>query len=391
MKILLINDYESGVGGAESYLNLLSKLLKKNGYEVIIFGSSKKPKSIISFFTRWFSFYYYFAALNKIREFKPDVVHVHNIARQVSPSVIIAAKKKGLPIVMTTHDFYYVCPKTWMIFKDDKSCKFGVSSKCLLNNCKTFRMGIYNYPLHWLNWLQVNIQRKILKKHVDLFISPSKILSYWIKKSLNLENVIHIPNFVESNTYKLEKNTETFLLFVGRLSKEKGVESLIRAMNLVIKKFPNIKLKIVGKGPEKEKLTKLSNYLGICKNVDFLGFVSNEKLQILYQNCYTVVMPSIWMENNPIVGLETIAHGKPLIGSNIGGMPEIIQEGENGCLFSPKKLEDIANKITKIISDKNLADKMGKNAKTMHNNHYSPDVHFKRLMTAYTTLLSKHK
>ncbi len=174
-----------------------------------------------------------------------------------------------------------VCPKTWMIYRDKKPCKYGFGWKCVISNCYTQKMGIINFPYHWLKWLKVWLHRIIIKRYADYFVYPSKILTYWAKKNLKTDNISYISNFVDikiNKNQKINKRGNQFL-FVGRLSKEKGIDILIKAVKLVKEKFPDIEVKIIGDGPERENLKNLTKILNIDNNIKFLGRIPKEELQ----------------------------------------------------------------------------------------------------------------
>jgi len=217
MRILLINDLSIIAGGAEQVVFDTKKLLEERGNIVRILGSNTKEE-FLSLLSRWFSLKYYCFTKKIIKEFDPDIVHIHNFSRIISPSPIIAAKRLKKKVVLTIHDFHMYCPKTWAIFRDGKICEKGYNLFCPFYNCYTFKRGKIYVFYHILKWLKVGLHRKIIKKYVDCFICPSKKLKEFIQKNLNIppERVIYLPNFVEiknQNTEKEKKNNQ--FLFVG--------------------------------------------------------------------------------------------------------------------------------------------------------------------------------
>jgi len=386
MKILLMNDYSFMLAGAERYVIDFKKLLERNGYEVKILGSRKKS-TYSSLISRTFSLKWYLKTVENIKSFKPDIFHINSLSWVISPSPLIAAKRFGIPTVCTVHNFHYICPKSWMLNENQEICKYGYSKKCLFSKCFPKSKKIFDL----LNYFKVGIHRIILRKYVDVFICPSKILTDWMQINFRKKGVVHIPNFVDiKKRHGNEKSSNGYLLYVGRLSKEKGIHYLIKAIEKVIQDFPNVKLKVVGHGPEKENLEKLAVDMGIENNIDFLGFVTDQELKTFFENCYAVVMPSFWMENNPIVGLESLAYKKPLIGSNIGGIPEIIIDGKTGYLFRPEDYEDLSEKIMDLLSNPERGEKFGRNAKKLYDNEFTPTIHINKLEDLYNKLISKN-
>jgi len=387
MRILQVNDTTEKYGGAEVYVHNLLKLLRDNGHKVEIFGSEKFQNKL-SFITRFYDPFIYFKFSKKIKEFKPDIIHCHNICRTISPSVLHAAKKHKIPIVMTVHDFHLICPKTWFIYKDGKLCKYGFGWRCLFSNCHTFKRGWKYFIYHLFKILKVWLHRKIIRNNINIFITPSEILGEWIKKSLDVKNVKTVPNFIDISNIKYTpiKDTKN-ILYVGRLSKEKGLEYLIKAMPVILDKIPDSKLIIVGRGPEKEKLERLSQTLKIERKIMFKGYVSEKELMRCYQDSEIVVVPSNWAENFPLVTLEAMAYGRPIIVSDIFGLSERIKNNDVGFLFNPADPKDLADKIINLLSDFNLAKKMSKNARKKVEKEYSSETHYKELMKVYRGLL----
>ena len=393
MKILLINDYSKKFGGAERVVFDTKKLLEEKGYIVKIFPSNEK-ENLTSFFSRWFSVRYYYQTEKLIKKFQPDIIHCHSLYRIISPSPLLVAKKYGIPVILTFHDFHMVCPKTWMIYKNRKSCKYGFGWRCLVSNCFTQKMGIINFPYHWLKWQKVWLHREILKRYVDYFICPSKILTVWTKQSLRVKNVSYIPNFIDIKI-KESKRIDSFeikpnqFLFVGRLSKEKGVDVLIRAIKEAKGSCPEILVNVIGDGSEKENLEKLTEELKLQNNIKFLGRIPNEKLFQYYQESLAVVMPSVWMENNPIVALEAMANKTPIIASNIGGFPDLVEDGKNGYLFEMGNYKELAKYIKKLYNNIEFSKILGEFGFRKVKREFNKEKYYKKLIEIYRGIIEK--
>jgi glycosyltransferase involved in cell wall biosynthesis len=161
---------------------------------------------------------------------------------------------------------------------------------------------------------------------------------------------------------KSKKTSEEIIIFHhGRLVKKRGIDYLINALPEVVKSFPNVKLVIAGDGPEKEKLTKLASHINVSKHVEFKGIVPHDKLADLIQQSDIIVIPSI-IEGHSKSLLEAMAVGKTVIATNVGGIAEVVKDNENGLLVEPKNHDQISNAILKILKDKKLAEKLGRNA-----------------------------
>ena len=192
------------------------------------------------------------------------------------------------------------------------------------------------------------------------------------------KDIVYLPNFV-----KLEESNPQFqfkeisICYVGRLSYEKGIESLIEAV-----KDLDVKLKIIGEGPLKENL-KLKVKNEKLNNIDFLGYKSGDVLKNEIKNSIAVILPSRWYENNPRAVLEAFALGKPVIGARIGGIPELVSDGVTGYTFKPDNIEDLREKILDLIEKTDKIVQMGRNVRGFVEENFNPEKHYKELMKIY--------
>lgn len=391
MRILLINDTISRYGGAEEFCYSLKKLLENKGHSVIIFGK-KDLESIPSYILRFFDPFVYLQSYKLIKNFNPDIIHVHCISRNISPSPIIAAKKLGKKVVMTIHDFHYYCPKTWAIYQDGKPCKFGYSKKCLYSNCKTFKEGYQYLPYHFFKWLKVGLHRKILIKHVNIFTTPSIKLKKAMQFSLKIpdKKIIYLPNFTIPEKYEernIDKIKSNQFLYVGRLSKEKGVQILIEAVHILINKNKlNAKLIVIGDGSERTKLEELTNLLGLKKNISFLGKLPRSTLSKYYLECLAVVIPSICMETGPLVAYEAMSYHAPIIASNIGELSNHVENNKNGFLFEMRNKKMLAYYLKKLYGNIKLSKALGDEGYKIAKIRYDKEIYYKKLMKIYKNL-----
>jgi glycosyltransferase involved in cell wall biosynthesis len=215
------------------------------------------------------------------------------------------------------------------------------------------------------NWIRFLICPSMfsLKKHLEAGIPEKKL--------------VHIPNFIKLQKFEPNYEPGDYILFVGRLSKEKGILTLLKAI-----KGLDIELKIVGEGPMREEYEKHVRNEKIT-NVIFEGYKSGEELKRLYKNSAFVIFPSEWYENAPMTILETSAYGKPIIGSNIGGIPEMIINEKTGLVFKPGDYNELREKIKNLLSNPSLIVQMGKDARKRAEEEYNAELHYKRLMEVY--------
>jgi glycosyltransferase involved in cell wall biosynthesis len=404
MKYLLsVNNYHYRRGGAEVVFLEQNKIFEKLGWTVIPF-SMKHAKNET---TKWenyfvneieygaddgwhnkfinaFKIIYSWEAKNKLESLidtiKPDVAHLHNIYHHLSPSILPVLKKKGVPTVMTLHDLKLICPSYLMLNASGvcEKCKGGRIYNVVTNKCMK-----QSLPLSSLIFSETLVHRlsKIYKKNIDTFILPSKFyLNKFIEWGWEADRLIHIPNFVDVDLLKPNYQPGKYFVFFGRLSKEKGVKTLIHAAHEA-----NVELKIIGNGPLEDELKRLVSGLGA--NVTFLGFQTGEALHKAIRSARAVVLPSEWYENAPMSVMESYAFGKPVIGANIGGIPELIREGETGITFESANTEDLSHALTQI---KNMQDEtiieMGKTARKWIEDEYTTKKYSERLLNLYLRL-----
>ncbi len=393
MKILLINDTLNKFGGVETYIYKLAHLLKEKGHKVELFGSNRK-EDFSSLFSRWFSLKYYCQAKKIIKEFRPDVVHIHNCSRIISPSPILAAKHLKVPIIMTIHDFHLMCPRLWLNKKNGNVCKNGFGNHCLWSNCRSNKEGYLYFPYFWLKFLKILLHRKLVINNVNFFTAPSKSLVNYAKKNMHINRILLIPTFIPENNLKNKQQIVTNfnnLLFVGRLSREKGVDILIKAISMVIRVKPNIKLKVIGEGSDKQRLLKLTHDLMLNKYVDFTGHIDNKIIHKYFKKSAILILPSLLYEHYPLVIFESQSYGVPVLGSDTGEIPELIKNGFNGIIFKKGNSFDLASKICQILSDRHDLVEMSKNCIYHISKNYSQSSHYQYIISLYNTAINENK
>jgi glycosyltransferase involved in cell wall biosynthesis len=225
----------------------------------------------------------------------------------------------------------------------------------------------------------------IYEKAVDFFIAPSNFMKRkMIEFAMPTEKFVHIPNFIHTDLYRPNYAYSDYFLYLGRLSREKGLPTLLRAMG----KINSIRLHIAGEGPARADLEKICSER-MLDNVKFLGHLSGERLSSAVRAASFLVLPSECYENAPMSVLEAFAYGKPVLGARIGGVPELIDDGRDGLLFESGNVDDLAEKIRYIISHKDKLPEMGKRAREKIEEKYHSALYYKRLMDVYDKALSK--
>lgn len=417
MKILLINNFHYHRGGAERAYFDTKKILEKNGHEVAHF-STKHPQTIATKWDKYFVSYhelsnnashnlinkikitfriwYNFETRRKLKElladFKPDVAHLHNIFHHLSPSVIDELKKQGIPMVMTLHDFQFVCPNNILfangkIWEESKKGKFYrcVSDRCVHGSyAKSFVCMIEKY-LHKL----LGVFNK-----VDALTAPSNFLSEksrefdFKKKIIKLPNPIFIDGIdgIEKDEFQ-NGNSRKYILYLGRLSEEKGVDVLLRAFALLQR--PE-KLYLMGDGPLKKELISLAKELGIDRKVVFYDY-NESKHAALLKKAEMVISPSRCYENAPYGVLDAMSLKKLIICANLGGSKEIVDNNVNGMLFEAGDHEDLAKKIEFALIHTSEREQMAESGYRYIKENYNQHIFYNQLKKIYEHVLLSYK
>jgi glycosyltransferase involved in cell wall biosynthesis len=401
MKILQVNKFHYPRGGADRYYLDLSENLRNSGHEVANF-SMQHPLNLPSKWSKYFVSHISFnekswkyawkiprrllyssEAKRKftaiIADFKPDIIHCHNIYHQLSPSILSVAKKAKIPVIMHLHDYALICPNHSLFTNNHicTQCHSGhywpcVNNKCVKNSRLASLLAATELYLH-------NNILNIYQKNIDIFISPSEFLKNLFISNKWSQNKFRVVanSFRQNLKSKKDVIKEDYFLYFGRLSQEKGIDIVIQALNLA----PNLKLKIVGRGPAKNSLKIMAKN---NKNIEFIDWQDGSSLGHLISRAQAVLIPSRWLENFPLNALESISLGTPVIASAIGGLPEIINSS-NGVLVeinNPKKLAQIMLSVNK-----------GELSWTRENvklsaRKYTPENNLKKILNIYKNILN---
>ena len=398
MKVLMINKFLYPNGGSETYIFKLGDYLKSQGHEVQYFGMEHEGRCVgnaVDAYTSDMDFHggsklskltyplktiYSVDARKKIRlvldDFKPDVCHVNNFNYQLTPSIILEIqkwRKEGYScrIVFTAHDYQLICPnhmcKNPNTGENCEKCLgehfFNcIKGKCIHGSTAKSAIGAMEATFWKLNGAY---------KYIDTMICCSAFLKKKMDNNpLFAEKTVAMHNFVDKVEWK-ETEKKDYVLYFGRFSKEKGIETLIK----VCKELPDVQFVFAGTGPLEEELNKVPN----IKN---LGFQKGEALEMLIREARFSVYPSEWYENCPFSVMESQMYGTPVLGADIGGIPELIDSNKTGELFESGNAQDLKNKIIKLYKNKDLTNQYSLNCK---------DVHFDDIETYVEKLMPIYK
>lgn len=396
MKILIVNKFLYQKGGSETYAFKLGEILENHGNEVQYFGlydeknivgnkaeSYVSPQDfqtgVLNNLSAPFRIIYSVEAREKIRrvlaDFKPDVVHLNNIQFHLTPSIIIEIEKyrkemnKNVKIVYTAHDFQLICPSHGLSDVNLNACEkclTGSLFNCFKTKCmKNSRAKSLLAMLDGYYW-----KKSKAYSYIDTIICPSGFLKSKLDtQSRFADKTVVIHNFVDISSPAVSLK-EDYVLYFGKLCRDKGIYTMLEAC----RKLQDIKFIVAGYGPAEDDVKKLSN-------IEFVGFKTGDELRELIQKAKFSVYPSECNENCPFSVLESQMYLTPVIGSNIGGIPELIQVGKTGELFEAGNSDDLYNKIRMLNDSPELLQEYTDNCKNI--DIETTESYYKKLMKIY--------
>ena len=400
MKILLANKFYYRRGGDCIYMLNLEKLLKAHGHEVAVFAMDypenldtpwKKyfPKNMskLMAFTRPFGDGEVKSKFSQLlNDFKPDVVHLNNIHTQLSPLIAKLAHEYGAKVVWTLHDTKLICP-CYTCMRAGKWCEECFTDKLAVVKHRCMPGSIPGAIVGYLEAKKWN--KEVLQKYVDWFLPPSKfMMDTCVKGGYSPEKFRVLCNFIDVTKVKGLKGEEVkglkedYYVYLGRVNEVKGVRTLCKAAAQLDKK-----LILIGGG---ELLPELQKTYEDCKQIEFKGQMQWEEFMPILRGARFMVLPAEWSENNPLTVIESQSLGTPVLGANIGGIPELIEslsptlpqrEGvvPNGMTFTSGDVEDLKDKILKMFNHEFNYDAIAKNAIE----RYSSEAYYEKLMKYY--------
>ena len=385
MKILIINNFnsENRLGGVEHYLYELIQYAEKNNSDYIFKWFGKENMK-----TNWVEKFYHKTItqeiIQEIESFQPDIIHCFSIGAPITPHFMKFAKSKGIPIVYSFRDYYYICPKNYMLNdKNEVLHKHESALECILHH-----QPKRNILFDTLLYSKQKYHKSIIKKHIDYFLTPSENLTQFVSIHFQKEGkTLANPILIEQN--QNSKTEENYILFVGRLVPEKGVLTLLKAFQNISKSFPNEQLWIVGDGNQSEELQEFAENNEL-KNVLFLGNKSREELQDIYANSKFSVIPSEYLEAYGNVILESLAFGKTVVTSDLVGIKNEIEQNHVGLTYSYQNPKELEEKIIELLSNSNLKTELERNI-TNYLSTKTFSKHFEELITVYQNLLSRNR
>ena len=408
LRILMIDKYYYIKGGAERYVFELTKALEEAGHEVIPFAMSDPQNHE----TKWKDYFVPHVALvdehtakslldglrytaraiysreaqRRLRRLievaRPDIAHLHMIDHQISPSILPVLRKAGIPSLQTVHQFKNVCPN-YRLYNERtatlcEKCVGRSTIHAMLSRC---------HKGSFLASTAISVETGIhrlfgLDKMVDRWHTPSAFVAKkLIQGGFPQDRIETFPYVLNIEDYPFESEPGQEIVYGGRFSHEKGLETLLEASA----SRPDIPLALIGDGPLRPDLEELARRRSL-HHIRFTGWLEGEALKERVANAAALVVPSEWYENSPLVIYEALSSGTPILGAEIGGIPELIDPGKTGFLFRAGDPQDLADKLPLFFGADDERRAMRSACRAQAEQSFSRHVHIERLEACYARL-----
>ena len=387
MKVLIVHNAYGRFSGEEAVIRDIKSVLKLHGHDVISLERSSAELNKMRFgaLRAFFSGLYNPFSRRKFRKLleteRPDIIHVHNLFPFISPSILFETRQSRIPVIMTVHNYRLDCPNGLYYSNGEicERCHGGKEYWCILKNCEQNYLKSFGYALR--NWV-ARMGRAYLD-NVTIYACLTKFQKNKLAMAgYPIERLSIIPNMVQMPVTKVKGVGDPCVGYVGRMSKEKGVSVLVdSAKNCLDISFVAAGGYDALPGLEKE----------IPPNFKLLGYCKQTELAGVYKSARFIVLPSVCYEGFPTVLVEAMLHGKAIVCSKIGGLPEIVADGVTGLLVEPGNADDLADKIRYLWERPELCKKMGEAGREKALKEYSQGKYYKRLLSVYNRAISECK
>jgi glycosyltransferase involved in cell wall biosynthesis len=379
MKVCMVHNAYGAPSGEEVVVASTVAVLREHGHSVVPFFrfSEEIPRMRLGEARAFFSGIYSFAARSQMRRLlethRPDVVHVHNVFPLISPSVLPACRRAGVPVVMTMHNYRLACPLGLHMSGGGvcQRCGDGGELWCVVRNCtgsvpKSVGYAVRNY---------VARKRRFFLDNVDVFATLTAFhRDRLIADGVAPDRIAVVPNMSAPAGAAPQPPRGDYVGFVGRLSPEKGIDCLLAAAG----KCSDMPFRLAGGYQAIPGLPARAP-----ANVTLDGRLDRRQLAEFYDSARMIVLPSVWFEGFPMTIVEAMLHGKAVVCSRTGGLPEIVDHGRTGLLFTPGDADDLAAALRRLWRDEDLCRRMGEAGRRKAAREYSPERYYQRLMGAY--------
>lgn len=391
MKIAIVHNTYRQRGGEDVVVAAETALLERKGHKVVCYARSNDEIASLSLSQKLLLVKDIVHAekskrelLSLLRAEKPDVVHVHNTFLMISPSVYEACRNAGVPVVQTLHNYRLLCPG-WSLSRDGHVCEECIDDglwRSVWHGCyRDSRMMTAAVVL----LLQEHRSKRTWDRSVDSYVALTHFARNKFIQGGLPSSAIHVkPNFLELDPGERASDGRRFV-FVGRLSREKGVWTLLDAWQRLPHSIP---LLIIGDGPLRQSLESAAR-LRSLSNITFTGWLSRPEVYAAVKNASALIIPSVCYEGFPMTLVEAFACGTPVIGSGLGGVAEIIEDGRNGLHFTAGDASDLADKVKWAWACPEALAEMGHAGRQEFERRYSAETNYKLLLQIYEKTISR--
>lgn len=396
MRILLVHDYAPPLGGAEVMNATMVHGLRRRGHEVRRFcstaamvdlpagesppeyecrGTTSRWRTLLQTANPWAA-----TALQRaIDEFRPEVVHVRIFLTQLSP--LILPVLRNVPVIYHAVWYRAVCPTGHKLLPDGRRCTSHAGMVCLREGC---------LPSH--DWVALMAQHAMLQRwrhHIDLTVANSQWTAALLEDG-GFPPVTVVPNGVPIAPQRAALDGEPAVVYVGRLSREKGVDTLLQAFAAVRAQLPTTTLTIVGDGPSRTELEGLCRTLALDGAVRFTGHLPRAEAETIAASAWVQVVPSRWAEPFGIVAAEAMMRGTAVVATDSGGLAELVQPGETGVRVPPGRDDLLAEALVRVLADRTNAERLGANGRTVALAQLTDDIFVDRMLDCYAQAQAIH-
>lgn len=392
MKVLLVSDYGNLVGGAELQLEMLRRELRNRGHDARLFATTARPgntpsiadyeclgttsclRTLLQSFNPWAR-----RTLRRVLgEFHPDVVHVSLFLTQLSPSILPLLRQVPSLLYVVWHR--PVCPRGTKLLPEGRPCRFRWGRSCLREGCLPLR-----------DWLPLMIQMTLWRRWqraFNLIVANSEATRESLEEASVAVTDVVWPGVPIASLSRPLADDPT-VVFAGRMVFEKGIDLLIDAFSGVVKQLPAARLIVAGDGPERPALADRIRRLGLEKSVVMAGQLPYAEIGAVFAGAWVQVVPSRWPEPFGMVAPEAMMRGAAVVASDLGGLREIVRDGRTGYLVPPGDPAGLAASLLRILKDRELADRMGRDGREVAVSTFGVEAHVDRFLALYRTLAGR--
>lgn len=402
MRILRIDSWDGRSGGGQEYVRSVADELARLGHPQRLLsltsdasyaprpdervfrvrgGGIKRTASDVTSdvgFLRW--------AGEEIAAFGPDIVHLHHFEAEFA-SIARLVHDLEVPLVFTAHDASLVCPISTLIRPGAVVCEGGVLPRCGFTGCQVGLGLPYNLA-------QSRSFDRLVRPRVRVFLCPSSLLVRYLG-DLGFRPAVHLPPFavippeVRGEAYPWPEGDAGLRIgYIGRLEEYKGVLDLVRALPTLRARWPSLRVTIAGEGPAREAMAALASELGVAEVLEWAGHAAGAAKEAWFRSVSLVVVPSSAWENFGLVALEALTRGRPVVATNFGGLPDIVQDRESGRLVPVGDPARLAEAIGEILADPRRARAWGLEGRRRALARFTPELHLERLLAVYAEVLA---